>query len=79
MKGLVGPAVVAYVPTTAVGPRVVGCPDAVRSVFQGVTPWHWSKIAVASRPVATDATVGSPAPAFANASRTAPGRLNCVV
>src|SRR3982751_2288354 len=39
-NGLLAPAAVPYVPTVAVGPRVVGWPDAVRSVFHGMTPWH---------------------------------------
>ena len=39
LKGLVGPAVAAYVPTTAVGPRVVGVPGRRQiRLASGVTP-----------------------------------------
>ena len=44
-----------------------------------MTPWHWSKIAVVSRPAVRPGTVISPTPAFAKACRTPAGRLNCVV
>src|SRR3954466_2066202 len=77
MYGLVGPIVVAYVPSVV--PRSLGFPDAVRSAAHGASPLHWSQRSLAVPPVRTGASVGSPAPAFAKPCNTPGARSNKAV